>query len=77
VTVAEGAVEPLAARRASRTDFEGAIVLAEADNDARTGASIRGSSMAVVMWSTCCACFMRLFEDAAAIPASASLAYSL
>lgn len=47
--VAEGAVVPLATRRASRTVFEGAIILAEADIVARTGASIRGSSIAVVM----------------------------
>lgn len=40
---------PLAARRACRTCFDGAMRLDDADIDARTGAIIRGSSMAAVV----------------------------
>jgi hypothetical protein len=40
---------PLAARRASRTYFEGAVSFLVDWRDARTGASIRGSSMAGVV----------------------------
>ena len=39
----------LAARRASRTRIEGAIKTADVAIDARTGASIRGSSMAALV----------------------------
>jgi hypothetical protein len=67
--VAEGAVVPLAARRASRTDFEGAMILDDADIDARTGANIRGSSMAVVVSCGVVVDFMRLFEVRAAFSA--------
>jgi hypothetical protein len=41
-----GAAEALAARRASRTRVDGAMNVADVASDARTGANIRGSSMA-------------------------------
>lgn len=44
-----GAAEPLATRRASRTRVEGAVKAVDVANDARTGANIRGSSMAVLL----------------------------
>lgn len=46
VTVVE---VPLAARRACRTCFDGAMSVGDAEIDARTGANIRGSSMAAVV----------------------------
>jgi hypothetical protein len=69
-------VLPLAARRASRTDIEGAIILAEADIDVRTGPNIRGSSMAVVMSCGVAVDFMRLFEVGAAFSAFGASARS-
>ena len=41
-----GAEVPLATRRASRTRVDGAMNVVDVANDARTGANIRGSSMA-------------------------------
>jgi hypothetical protein len=49
MVVVEGDEAPLAARRACRTCFDGATSVEDACIDARTGASIRGSSMAAVM----------------------------
>lgn len=49
-----GVVVPLAARRASRTCFEGAMSFEDDGIDARTGASIRGSSMAALLLRKCC-----------------------
>lgn len=42
--------EALAARRASRTRVEGAMNVVDVAIDARTGANIRGSSIAALMW---------------------------
>jgi hypothetical protein len=60
---------PLATRRASRTVFDGAMVLTDAEIEARTGASIRGSNMVVVMSCGVKVNFMRLFEVRAAFSA--------
>jgi hypothetical protein len=49
MVVVEGDEAPLAARRACRTCLDGATSVEDACIEARTGASIRGSNMAVVM----------------------------
>jgi hypothetical protein len=54
--------EPLAARRACRTSLDGATRVDEACIDARTGASIRGSSMAGCDVDTPCCCCSRDFS---------------
>ena len=62
-----GAEEPLAARRASRTCFEGAASFEDDCMDARTGASIRGSSMDALVEGDDAVTVARLFEVRAAV----------
>jgi hypothetical protein len=60
-------VLPLAARRASRTCLEGAMSFDDEGIDARTGASIRGSSMAALVEGNDVVAVARLFEVRAAL----------
>jgi hypothetical protein len=56
VVEVDGDEGPLAARRACRTSLDGAMRVDEACIDARTGASIRGSSMAGCDVDSPCCC---------------------
>jgi hypothetical protein len=61
VVEADGLEGPFAARRAWRTTLDGATRAGEACIDARTGASIRGSSMAGRDVDSLC-CYSRDFS---------------
>jgi hypothetical protein len=55
---------PLATRRASRTRVDGAMKVFDVANDARTGANIRGSSMAALVLERRASQCIATFRDA-------------
>jgi hypothetical protein len=63
MSVGLGVAEPLAARRAERTCWLGATRAEDAWREARTGASIRGSSMVGLGCAGCDGCWwLRLLD---------------